>query len=100
MTDGPELPMISESSCGDVPVFNCVVLIRHDADSGQYSGRVANLEGITARGATERDVLFAVTRQFKQKVQERVRAGEKVCFITPPLLPESDEFERFVPIHL
>jgi hypothetical protein len=100
MNDSAELPLIPDSSTTDVPVYNCIVLVRQDAVSGQVSARVANLDGITANGATERDALLCVTREFKRIVQERIRTGGSIPFLSPPISPNDDESERFVPIHL
>jgi len=92
------LPLISESDCNPVPVFSCHVILTK-ADDGQLSGRVANLDGIVVKGASERDVLTAIVRQFKAAVQKYSTADEEIPWRDSPA-PAAGEFERFIPVHL
>ena len=92
------LPLISESDCNPVPVFSCHVILTKVGD-GQLSGRVANLEGIVVKGASERDVLKAIVKQFKAAVQKYSATDEEIPWqdSQPPAV---GEFERFIPVHL
>ncbi|MEZ6125546.1 MAG: hypothetical protein R3C49_20555 [Planctomycetaceae bacterium] len=99
MSESQPLPLISQADCQPVPVFNCHVLLRKDA-AGRLTGRVSNLPSITAEGISERDVLKAITRQFKAVVQQSVNDGQPVPFQSPADVPQADEVERFIPVHL
>ena len=47
-----------------VPVFTCLVYVRHEGS--EVVGRVANLGGIEARAASERDLLSKIIPEFKR----------------------------------
>lgn len=102
MTSDP-LPLISESSCGtgpgSVPVFNCIVILT-PIENGRLRGRVANLPGITAEGAAERDLLKLITQRFKTAVKESLSNGPALQWIEPPEVPAKGESQRFIPVHL
>jgi len=100
MSPPPDLPLVSPAGGGDVPVFNCVVLLRTEEETSRVRARAANLDGVVATGATERDALMAVSKEFKTVVQGFLNNGEVIPFLDPPRKPESDEQERFLPIHL
>lgn len=89
-----ELPIAGEC----VPVFDCHVLLRTTNEG--VTGRAANLDGIEAAGPTERDVLLAIVKKFKQIVKGLTDEGKPIPFREPPRTPESDEVERWVPVHL
>ena len=96
------LQIVTESSCGAspaVPVFNCVVFLRRNAN-GRLFARVANLQHIEVEGNVERDVLFSVTRQFKSRLQEYLSSNEPIPWVDPIPRAAVGEFERFIPIHL
>ena len=96
--DPSPLPLISESDCNPVPVFSCHVILTHVGD-GQLSGRVANLDGIVVNGASERDVLKAIVREFKAVVQKYSETDTEVPWLDAAA-PELGELERFIPVHL
>jgi len=89
-----ELPISGES----VPVFDCHVLLRETSTG--VTARTANLDGIEATGPTERDVLMAIVKTFKQTVQALRADGKPIPFREQPLTPEEDEVERWIPVHL
>lgn len=97
------LPVVTDSSCGTgpgtVPVFNCMVILRRDEQTGRLSGRVTNLAGITAEGHSERDVLLSLTKQFKTVVGKLTADGKPIPWIDTPRAC-AGEVERFVPVHL
>ena len=97
MSDAPDKPSLPITD-GCVPVYDCHVLLRH-TDAG-VEGRTANLDGITANGPTERDVLLAITKKFKATVQGYVAVNEDIPFRTEPHKPEEGEVERWIPVHL
>lgn len=82
-----------------VPVFSCVIYIRRNED-GKVSGRVANLEGLTSSGFSERDVLSRLSKEFKAQVMSLHQDGKPIPLIEPPLPPEADESVRSIPVHL
>ncbi len=98
MPDPPEpspgLPIAGPS----VPVFDCHVLLRQTQDG--YEARTANLAGLTATGASERDALMAIVKSFKAVVREHVQQHEPIPFLQPPEQPKTDEVERWIPVHL
>ena len=100
MSDQNPLPQFSVSDCNPVPVFNCHVIVNKSDQNGRFFGRVANLADITAEGATERDVLQAIAKKFKNVVQEYSQAPQSVPFAEQPDTPKAGEVERFIPVHL
>jgi hypothetical protein len=98
------LPLVNESSCGSgsssVPVFNCIVILRSDPNTGKIQGRSANLPDITAEDTTERQVLMKITRRFKTIVQEHTGSNTPVPWREPPERAAAGEVERFIPVHL
>ena len=99
-----QLPQLSESSCGSglssVPVFNCIAILSPISGSTKLAGRIANLEGISAEGNTERDVLIQLTKRFKSTVQQFSQKQQSIPWIDPPETPRPGEMQRFIPIHL
>ena len=100
MNDDNALPLISDSELNPVPVFSCHVLLGKANSDGLRTARAANLEGISATAAGERDVLRAVMEEFKARIQQHVQAGQEIPWTDPPVKPDADEVERFIPIHL
>lgn len=92
-----DLP-ITDGGC--VPVFDCRVLVRRPDERGMVRARCANLADLTVEGRTERDALMAITRAFKTEIARHHSAGEPIPFLDPPLSPEADESERWLPVHL
>jgi hypothetical protein len=87
-----------------VPAFSCIIYVSKTAD-GSMSGRVANLAGgeageIAASGASERDVLFKLTREFKSRVARMHEQQQAMPWIDPPPPPLEHEQIRYVPVHL
>ena len=100
MNDPNHLPLISESDCSPVPVFNCLIILSPSDEKGRRRGRVANLAGISAEGTSERDILTAIMKKFKTTVQECTQASRVIPWIDPPESPGEGEVERFIPVHL
>jgi hypothetical protein len=98
------LPLVSESSCGSgagsVPVFNCIVILRRDSETGRLTARTANLAGICAEGDSERPILMSIARRFRETIQKHLSEQTTIPWIDPPERAVSGEFERFIPIHL
>ena len=79
MTTGPDfLPLISDSGCSAVPVFNCQIILSTEESGQKIVGRVTNLGRITVDGNTECNVLMQVTKVFQAQVQ--TLNGEKSQF--------------------
>ncbi len=89
-----DLPIAGEA----VPVFDCHVLLRQ-TEKG-VTARTANVDGITSSGPTERDALLAMVKKFKAFAQACTDEGKPIPFLAEPIKPESDEVERWVPVHL
>lgn len=83
----------------DQPAFGCVVYVRRN-EAGRCVGRVANLEGLTAEGASERDVLASLVKQAKQVLARFVGDGQAIPWVDPPATKEDGEQKRFLPLHL
>lgn len=83
----------------NVPTFGCVVYVSKLAN-GQTLARVANLSGLTATAASEREAFAKLVPSFKQFVRDKLEAGESIPWIDP--LPELAvaEQRRFLPVHL
>ena len=89
------LPTVS----ANVPVFNCVVHVLRDA-SGNVSARVANLPNLVCTGATERDALAKIVKEFKQYLKQLADTGTAIPWVDPPSPKEASEQSRFIPVHL
>ncbi len=98
----PEQPQPSKSLptvSANVPVFNCVVHVLRDA-SGNVSARVANLPNLVCTGATERDALARIVKEFKQYLKQLADTGTAIPWVDPPSPKEASEQTRFIPVHL
>ena len=82
-----------------VPAFTCLVYV-HTNEDGTVVGRVANLAGIEARGASERFVLSKVTQAFKSQLLKFHEDGQDVPWIESPEPPSKNERVRSIPMHL
>lgn len=100
MDDADSLPLLSDSDCSPVPVFNCQIILSTSESDQKIVGRVANLGGISVTGNTERDVLMQITKLFKAQVQTLTEEKIPIPWIDPPEKPGPGESERFVPVHL
>ena len=90
---------ITGDSNPSAPTFTCLVYIRTGED-GTVIGRVANLAGIEARGASEPFVLRKVNQTFKAQVLKLHEAGAEIPWIEPPKPPAQNERVRSIPMHL
>ncbi|MCR9198925.1 MAG: hypothetical protein NXI04_09795 [Planctomycetaceae bacterium] len=100
MNDPNPLKLIPENELNPVPVFSCIVILGQPDDSGKRQARVANLAGITAEGASERDLLTAIMKKFRAVTQGFTERGEQIPWIEPPETPGNGESQRFIPVHL
>ena len=87
------------SKPADVPVFDCIVYVSPDADGG-VRARVANLPGLECTAASEREALRKLVAAFKQRVSELTQSETPIPWIEPPAPAESEETQRFIPVHL
>jgi hypothetical protein len=97
MIEKPKFEITSPTGA-DVPAFTCIVYVSR-AD-GNVSARVANLDGIQATAASEREVLAKVIPEFKKRVSELHSGGTEIPWIDPPKSPLEGEQKRIVPVHL
>ena len=81
-------------------MYNCIVLVKTDQQTGRVSGRVANLPEISATANSERDMLLAISRHFKSTVQQHLAANQPIPWREPAERPHEGESERFIPVHL
>jgi hypothetical protein len=102
MKQPPSLPVVTDSSCGSgsAPVFNCIAILKTDPETRKIHGRSANLPNISATGNSERDVLIAITRQFKWAITKANAEQHQILWIDPPERAAEGEVERFIPVHL
>ena len=82
-----------------VPAFTCLVYV-HTNEDGTVVGRVVNLAGIEARGASERFVLSKVTQAFKSQLLKFHEDGQDVPWVESPEPPSKNERVRSIPMHL
>jgi len=98
------LNQLPDSSCGggpgSVPVYNCIVILTRDAQTGKTQGKVANVAGIDGAASSERDLLFLLTRKFRELLQTCSRENRPIPWLDPPATPGPGEQQRFIPIHL
>ena len=97
--DGERLRFRALSAPESVPVFSCVVYIS-PARVGGVHARVANLYGIEATAANEREALAKVVPLFKQRIAELMGSGKEIPWLEPPAEIAPEEQERLVPVHL
>ena len=96
-----QLPLSTPDAHAGVPVFDChVILTPPSAPDNGWHARTANLPGMTATGSTERDVLLAIVALFKKFVSDYHERAEPIPWQGEPEKPESDEQERWIPVHL
>ena len=88
---------ITGSDPPSIPVFTCIVYVSRQGDV--VTARVANLAGIEATGASERDVLAKVCREFKARIAKFAEAGDELSLIEAPA-PAENEQVRSIPVHL
>lgn len=100
MNDPNPLNLIPEGELNPVPVFSCIVILGRPDDSGAREARVANLPGITAHGASERDLLTAIMKKFRAACQDYTSKGAEIPWREPPETPGEGESQRFIPVHL
>jgi len=81
-----------------IPVFDCIVYV--SSDPGGIRARVANLPGLTATAATERQALAKIVPAFKQQIAELMQNQTPIPWIDPPSPPEAGEQKRLIPVHL
>ncbi|MEY3460236.1 MAG: hypothetical protein RL215_3393 [Planctomycetota bacterium] len=88
------------SAQGSVPVFNCIVILKKDPETGRAVGRIANLEGFEGEASGERELLFMLTRRFRETVQNCTKLGQPIPWKEPAEVAGSGEQQRFIPVHL
>ncbi|MCA9066720.1 MAG: hypothetical protein KDA96_26815, partial [Planctomycetaceae bacterium] len=74
MNNDFSLPLLPDDATR-VPVLNCIVALKTGMEGGVIAAEVANLDGISAEGATERDVLTAISRRFRETVGGFLKEG-------------------------
>jgi predicted RNase H-like HicB family nuclease len=92
-----DLPVPQQPS---VPVFDCHVLLSGPDETGRYTARAANLDGVTGAGGSQRQALLSVVTAFKAVVGDLYRNGEPIPWKEPPDTPAAGEVERWIPVHL
>lgn len=95
----PDALNVAGSERPVVPVYTCVVYVCKN-DDGTYKARVANLSGIESVGASERDVLGKVCREFKARINAVHEEGVAMSLIDPPIARQEQEQVRSIPVHL
>ncbi|GAB4138111.1 MAG: hypothetical protein Tsb009_06060 [Planctomycetaceae bacterium] len=85
---------------GNVPVYDCHVILSPQDEQGLFFARVASLPSVTATGNSERDVLQKIVATFKAKLIEYRNAGQPIPWAETPETPGPGEVERWIPVHL
>ncbi|MCA9060510.1 MAG: hypothetical protein KDA85_18495 [Planctomycetaceae bacterium] len=99
MNNDGSLPLLP-AGASPVPVFNCIIALKTASAPGRIAAEVANLDGISAEGTSERDVLTAVSRQFRDTVRALVQEEQPIPWRDPdPILNNADAV-RYIPVHL
>jgi len=93
----PRVRVIGEPQ--SVPVFNCRVIVSHDAD-GKFTARAAELVDLSATGDSQREVLQKLVTAFKAQIAAYVAAGEEIPWIKPGHQRQPEESELFIAVHL
>ena len=75
----PRVKKISEPM--SVSVFNCLLLVGKEADSGQFAARCATLDGVVGHGKSERDALRDAIAAFKVRVARVLAAEETIPWL-------------------
>jgi hypothetical protein len=96
MTDIPNSNISPKPT--SIPVFDCIVYV--SSEPGGVRARVANLPGLTATAATERQALAKLVAAFKQQIAEQMQNQTPIHWIEPPSPPEIGEQKRLIPVHL
>ncbi len=93
--------MLTLPTAGEVPVFDCHVLLRRPGRTGEsFQARCANAPAVTSTGLTEREALQSIVIRFKYFIQEHQAQGQPIPWLNPELSPEPGEVERWIPVHL
>ena len=95
--DDNSLPMGKPAP--SVPTFACLVYLSQN-ETGTSIARVANLANLEATGASPRDAMMRVCREFKERVRTAHSVGETIEWIDPPMEPKPGEQIRSIPVHL
>ena len=98
--DQNPLNVLSAADINPPAVYSCHVILSVPDEQGFRTARVANLPQICVRGTTERDLLFAVVKEFKSFLTEGLRDSGELQWAEPPQEPQSGEQQRFIPVHL
>ena len=82
-----------------IPVFSCIVYVS-SGDGGQVRARVANLPDLQCVAASEHQALATLVPAFKKRLIELMQKGVPIPWIDPPVDPEAQEQQRYIPVHL
>jgi DsbC/DsbD-like thiol-disulfide interchange protein len=93
----PRVRLVGEPQAA--PVFNCRVIVSRDP-AGQVTARAAELEGLTASGASQREALQRLIEAFKSLVKERLAKGEEILWRRPGESAGPGETELHVAVHV
>ncbi len=94
----PRVRKVSEPE--SVPVYNCHVLVSPRDEQGIVVARVATLADITGQGKTEREALQNVVGAFKSVVARHHQSGDPIPWLDRPLVPQPDQQQRWIAVHL
>jgi predicted RNase H-like HicB family nuclease len=90
----------SEKLPGEVPVYNCLVLLSPPDAEGYLAARCSNLPKVTARGKSRREVLAKVVAAFKAAVARYAGEGRAIPWGAEPLEPAPGEEQLWIAVHL
>ena len=98
MSQSPQVRLIGPAE--SVPVFNCRVIVSPRDAAGQVTAQAAELEGLSAEGASEREALQKLVSLFKARLAELVAAQKEIPWIRPGLSAAPGQRELFIAVHL
>ncbi|HXT60680.1 MAG TPA: hypothetical protein VN699_18710 [Pirellulales bacterium] len=90
----------SQKPPGEVPVYNCLVLLSPPDAEGYLAARCSNLPEVAERGKSRREALAKVVAAFKAAVARYSAEGRAVPFAAEPLEPAPGEEQLWIAVHL
>ncbi|HEV7226741.1 MAG TPA: hypothetical protein VGN42_28795 [Pirellulales bacterium] len=90
----------SPESRGDVPVYNCLVLLSPPDAEGWLTARCSNLPEVTSRGKRRREALASLVAAFKTAVARYSAEGRAIPWAAQPLEPILGEQQLWIAVHL
>lgn len=98
MSESPQVRLVGPAE--SVPVFNCRVIVSPSDAAGQVTACAAELEGLSAQGASEREALQKLVAVFKSRLTELVATKQEIPWVRPGMSAAAGQRELFIAVHL